>query len=163
LFIARTSRRTWRTVRLGMTATMTINKAERMPRTQGNKRIMPDVAIRRRPSACSGKAFPSAGGFDPVPEVAGWKFKVDRPLRRAMANDTRECAHYYFSAPSSPRDESVRRRTRDCSIHPASPYTSERTSGAKLKTVMIVDPDGYHLAFAEAIDQGMPCPLRSTS
>jgi predicted enzyme related to lactoylglutathione lyase len=33
--------------------------------------------------------------------------------------------------------------------------TSERTSGAKVKTVMIVDPDGNHLGFAEAIDQGM--------
>jgi predicted enzyme related to lactoylglutathione lyase len=29
--------------------------------------------------------------------------------------------------------------------------TSERSSGAKVKTVMIVDPDGNHLAFAEAI------------
>jgi hypothetical protein len=33
--------------------------------------------------------------------------------------------------------------------------TSERTSSAKVKTVMIVDPDGNHLAFAEAIEQGM--------
>jgi predicted enzyme related to lactoylglutathione lyase len=33
--------------------------------------------------------------------------------------------------------------------------TSGRTSGAKVKTVMIVDPDGNHLAFAEAIDQGL--------
>jgi predicted enzyme related to lactoylglutathione lyase len=33
--------------------------------------------------------------------------------------------------------------------------TSERTSGAKVRTVMIVDPDGNHLAFAEAIDHRM--------
>ena len=33
--------------------------------------------------------------------------------------------------------------------------TSERTSGAKVNTVMITDPDGNHLAFAEAIDQGL--------
>jgi predicted enzyme related to lactoylglutathione lyase len=33
--------------------------------------------------------------------------------------------------------------------------TSQRVSGAKVKTVMIVDPDGNHLAFAEAIDRGM--------
>jgi predicted enzyme related to lactoylglutathione lyase len=33
--------------------------------------------------------------------------------------------------------------------------TSERPSSAKVKTVMIADPDGNHLAFAEAIDQGM--------
>jgi hypothetical protein len=33
--------------------------------------------------------------------------------------------------------------------------TSERTSSAKVKTMMIVDPDGNHFAFAEAIDQGL--------
>jgi predicted enzyme related to lactoylglutathione lyase len=33
--------------------------------------------------------------------------------------------------------------------------TSERSSGAKVKTVMITDPDGNHIAFAEAIDQSM--------
>ena len=33
--------------------------------------------------------------------------------------------------------------------------TSTRTSGAKVKTVMIVDPDGNHLAFAQTIDSGM--------
>jgi hypothetical protein len=43
----------------------------------------------------------------------------------------------------------------DCSIHRASPDTSERTSGAKVKTVMITDPDGNHVAFAQAIGQGM--------
>jgi predicted enzyme related to lactoylglutathione lyase len=33
--------------------------------------------------------------------------------------------------------------------------TSEASSGAKVKTVMITDPDGNHLAFAEAIDPSM--------
>jgi catechol-2,3-dioxygenase len=33
--------------------------------------------------------------------------------------------------------------------------TSERASGDKVKTVMITDPDGNHIAFAEAIDQSM--------
>ena len=33
--------------------------------------------------------------------------------------------------------------------------TSEASSGAKVKTVMITDPDGNHLAFAEAIDPTM--------
>ncbi|CAN5404558.1 hypothetical protein BH10PSE17_BH10PSE17_15130 [soil metagenome] len=30
--------------------------------------------------------------------------------------------------------------------------TSERVSNARVKTVMITDPDGNHLAFAQAID-----------
>jgi predicted enzyme related to lactoylglutathione lyase len=33
--------------------------------------------------------------------------------------------------------------------------TSQRTSGEKAKTVMITDPDGNHLAFAETIDRTM--------
>lgn len=33
--------------------------------------------------------------------------------------------------------------------------TSEASSGAKVKTVMITDADGNHLAFAEAIDSSM--------
>jgi hypothetical protein len=33
--------------------------------------------------------------------------------------------------------------------------TSQRTAGEKVKTVMIADPDGNHLAFAEAMDRTM--------
>ena len=33
--------------------------------------------------------------------------------------------------------------------------TSQRTSGAKVKTLMIVDPDENHIAFAEALDPTM--------
>ncbi len=33
--------------------------------------------------------------------------------------------------------------------------TSQRTSTEKVKTVMITDPDGNHLAFAEAVDPTM--------
>lgn len=30
--------------------------------------------------------------------------------------------------------------------------TSKRTSDSKVKTVMVSDPDGNHIAFAEAVD-----------
>jgi len=33
--------------------------------------------------------------------------------------------------------------------------TRQRSSGAKVKTVMITDPDGNHIAFAEASDPSM--------
>jgi hypothetical protein len=33
--------------------------------------------------------------------------------------------------------------------------TSNQTSGAMAKTLMIVDPDGNHIAFAEALDTGL--------
>lgn len=32
---------------------------------------------------------------------------------------------------------------------------SQRSSGAQVKTLMIVDPDGNHIAFAEALDKSM--------
>jgi hypothetical protein len=33
--------------------------------------------------------------------------------------------------------------------------TRQRTSGEKVKTLLIIDPDGNHIAFAEAIDKNM--------
>jgi hypothetical protein len=33
--------------------------------------------------------------------------------------------------------------------------TSQRSSGAQVKTLMIVDPDGNHIAFAQALDKTM--------
>lgn len=33
--------------------------------------------------------------------------------------------------------------------------SSERSSGEQVKTLMIVDPDGNHIAFAEALDKSM--------
>ena len=33
--------------------------------------------------------------------------------------------------------------------------TGQRSSGDRVKTVMITDPDGNHIAFAEAIDRSM--------
>ena len=33
--------------------------------------------------------------------------------------------------------------------------TKQRSSGAQVKTLMIVDPDGNHIAFAEALDKTM--------
>lgn len=33
--------------------------------------------------------------------------------------------------------------------------TSQRSSGAQVKTLMIVDPDGNHVAFAEASDKSL--------
>ena len=32
---------------------------------------------------------------------------------------------------------------------------SERTSGVRVKTIMITDPDGNHIAFAEAVDSSL--------
>jgi hypothetical protein len=49
-----------------MTATMTDqNKAERMPRAQGNKQIMPDVTTGTASAWLLARSFSPAGGFNP--------------------------------------------------------------------------------------------------
>jgi hypothetical protein len=82
-----------------------------------------------------------------MPEVAEWKFarggwlQVYRRPERAGAGSC--------TLAVSDIDEVVSH------LQSLGIDTSERTVGAKVKTVMITDPDGNHLAFAEAIDQGM--------
>jgi len=33
--------------------------------------------------------------------------------------------------------------------------TSQRSSGSRVKTLMVIDPDGNHLAFAQALDEAL--------
>ncbi len=84
---------------------------------------------------------------NPMPEVAEWKFErggwlqvYQLPERAGGGSCTLAVSNI---------DETV------AHLQSLGIDTSQRASGAKVKTVMIVDPDGNHLAFAEAIDQGM--------
>ena len=83
----------------------------------------------------------------PMPEVAEWKFERGGWLQ-------------VYQLPERARGGSCTLAVSDIDkvithLQSLGIDTSERTSGAKVKTVMITDPDGNHLAFAEAIDQGM--------
>jgi catechol 2,3-dioxygenase-like lactoylglutathione lyase family enzyme len=93
------------------------------------------------------KLFGRPADSTPMPEVGEWKFErggwlqVYELAERAGAgsctlavNDIAGVAAYLQSLDID---------------------TSEASSGAKVKTVMITDPDGNHLAFAEAIDPTM--------
>jgi predicted enzyme related to lactoylglutathione lyase len=93
------------------------------------------------------KIFGRPADSTPMPEVAEWKFprggwlQVYQLPERAGAGsctlavtDIEELATH---------------------LHSLGIDTSERAAGQKVKTVMITDPDGNHLAFAEAIDRSM--------
>ncbi|MFL6579858.1 MAG: VOC family protein [Burkholderiales bacterium] len=93
--------------------------------------------------ALLGRAADSA----PMPEVAEWRFprggwlQVYRvPERAGNGSVTLTVSNI----------EEVVAHVRKLGID-----TSQRSTGAKVKTLMIVDPDGNHIAFAEALDRTM--------
>jgi predicted enzyme related to lactoylglutathione lyase len=93
------------------------------------------------------KLFRRPADSTPMPEVAEWKFERGGVLQVYQLSERAGGG----SCTLAVRDiEKVVAHLQSLGID-----TSQRTSGAKVKTVMIVDPDGNHLAFAEAIDQGM--------
>jgi len=88
-----------------------------------------------------------AADSSPMPEVAEWKFprggwlQVYRvPERAGNGSVTLEVSNI---------DEVV------AHVEKLGIDTSQRSSGPKVKTLMIVDPDGNHIAFAEAVDKTM--------
>lgn len=94
-----------------------------------------------------GKLFRRPADSTPMPEVAEWKFErggwlqvYQLPERAGGGSCTLAVSNI---------DEVV------VHLQSLGIDTSQRTSGAEVKTVMITDPDGNHLAFAEAIDQEM--------
>ena len=83
----------------------------------------------------------------PMPEVAEWKFERGGWLQ--VYHLPERAGSGSFTLAVSNLDEHVAQLTR------LGLDTSQRSSGTKAKTVMIADPDGNHIAFAEAIDPGM--------
>ena len=93
------------------------------------------------------KLFERGPDSTPMPEVAEWKFErggwlqvYELPERAGQGSCTLAVQDI----------ERVIERLTALGID-----TSERTTGEKVKTVMITDPDGNHLAFAEVIDSTM--------
>ena len=83
----------------------------------------------------------------PMPEVAEWKFERGGWLQVYQLPE-RACGGSCTLAVSDIDQVIVHLQSLGID-------TSERPSGEKVKTVMITDPDGNHLAFAEAMDQRM--------
>jgi predicted enzyme related to lactoylglutathione lyase len=93
------------------------------------------------------KLFDRPADSKPMSEVAEWKFNRGGWLQVYQLPERAGNGSCTFAVSDI---EEVTAHLESLGID-----TSERTFGAKVKTVMITDPDGNHLAFAQAIDQTM--------
>ena len=83
----------------------------------------------------------------PMPEVAEWKFARGGWLQ--VYELPKRAGRGSFTLAVSNIDEVV------ANVERLGIDASQRSSGAQVKTLMIVDPDGNHIAFAESLDKGM--------
>ncbi|HST12819.1 MAG TPA: VOC family protein [Terriglobales bacterium] len=81
----------------------------------------------------------------PMPEVAEWKFPRGGWLQVYLVPE--RAGNGSVTLAVNNIDQMV------AHVEKLGIDTSQRTSGAKVKTLMIVDPEGNHIAFAEAIDR----------
>ena len=83
----------------------------------------------------------------PMPEVAEWKFTRGGWLQVYQLPERAGSGSFTLAVSSI---EEVVAHVEKLGID-----ASQRSSGAQVKTLMIVDPDGNHIAFAEALDKSM--------
>ena len=95
-------------------------------------------------SAWYEKLFGRPADSTPMLEVAEWKFERGGWLQ---VYQLPERAGHGSCTLASDDIAAVKAHLQSLGID-----TSNATSGAKVKTVMITDPDGNHLAFAQAIN-----------
>ena len=85
--------------------------------------------------------------FTPMPEVAEWKFPGGGGLQVYQLAE--RAGSGSLTLPVTSIDDEIAKLER------LDVDTRQRTSSPKVKTVMVTDPDGNHIAFAEAHDPGM--------
>lgn len=83
----------------------------------------------------------------PMPEVAEWEFPRGGWLQVYQLSERAGQGSCTLAVSSI--EEMI------ASVENLGIDTSQRTSGEKVKTLMITDPDGNHIAFAETIDKSM--------
>jgi predicted enzyme related to lactoylglutathione lyase len=83
----------------------------------------------------------------PMPEVAEWKFPRGGWLQVYQLAGRAGCGSFTLAV--SDIDEIIA-RARKLGID-----TSQKSSSPRVKTLMITDPDGNHIAFAQTLDQTM--------
>jgi predicted enzyme related to lactoylglutathione lyase len=88
-----------------------------------------------------------AANSTPMPEIAEWKFARGGWLQVYQLPE--RAGSGSFTLAVSDIEELV------AHVQKLGIDATQRSSGAKVKTLMIVDPDGNHIAFAEAIDKCM--------
>ena len=94
-----------------------------------------------------GKVLGKRPDSRPMPEVAEWKFERGGWLQVYKLPERAGSGSFTLAVSSiSEQVTALDRLGID---------TSQRTSGDMVNTLMITDPDGNHIAFAESIDPGM--------
>ena len=83
----------------------------------------------------------------PMPEVAEWKFPRGGWLQVYQLAERAGCGSFTLAVTDI--DEIIARASK------LGIDTSQKSSSAKVKTLMITDPDGNHIAFAETRDETM--------
>jgi hypothetical protein len=83
----------------------------------------------------------------PMPEVAEWKFELGGWLQVYKLPERAGSGSVTLAVSSL--DDQVKH------LNKLGIATGEKSSSNKVKTLMIADPDGNHIAFAEAIDPGI--------
>ena len=83
----------------------------------------------------------------PMPEVAEWSFEGGGGLQVYQLPERAGAGSFTLAV--TDLDEQVRH------VAGLNIDTRERTSNQRVKTLMITDPDGNHIAFAEAIDPSL--------
>jgi predicted enzyme related to lactoylglutathione lyase len=93
------------------------------------------------------KVFGRPADATPMPEVAEWKFASGGWLQ--VYELAERAGSGSFTLAVSDLAEEVRK------LDALGVDTSKQSSGSQVKTLMIADPDGNSIAFAEAADAGM--------
>ena len=83
----------------------------------------------------------------PMPEVAEWKFPRGGWLQVYQLPE--RAGSGSFTLAVSNIEEEVRKASA------LGIDTTQQSANARVKTLMITDPDGNHIAFAQALDAGM--------
>jgi predicted enzyme related to lactoylglutathione lyase len=113
------------------------------------KNVLASVAVKDLNAAIAwyAKLLGKQPDSRPMPEVAEWKFERGGWLQIYQLPE--RAGSGSFTLAVSDIDEHVA-QVADLGID-----TSQGSSGNRVKTLMIADPDGNHIAFAETIDMSM--------
>ncbi|MGH8249808.1 MAG: VOC family protein [Steroidobacteraceae bacterium] len=93
------------------------------------------------------KVLGKPAGSRPMPEVAEWKFQRGGWLQVYQSRDRAGSGSFTLAVQNM---ENLIARLQALGID-----TTHRNSGPKVETLMIDDPDGNHIAFAETRDPTM--------
>ena len=107
--------------------------------------VLASVAVKdiKAASAWYEQLFGRAGEM-PMPELAEWKFPRGGWLQVYQLPE--RAGHGCFTLAVSDIASEIKK------LSAMDLDTSKQSSGSKVKTVMVTDPDGNHIAFAEAAD-----------